>query len=222
MWVNAAVLRIEMNINRRQNRNLTPEESAQAVVLAEEGRSQRYIAERLGVNQATISRVLRRFQETNIHTRRPGQGRRRATSAVQDRFLMMQTLRERFITAPRLQNMLEETHNIHVSAVTIRHRLREFNLAPRRPATGPMMTADHRRARLAFAREHVNWMEEDWASVLFSDESRFCLYNSDRRIRVYRRQGERYAQCNIVPTVLYGMGRDTFRGTYRVSCVTKG
>jgi hypothetical protein len=43
-------------------------------------------------------------------------------------------------------------------------------------------------------------------TILFTDESRFCLYSDDRRVRVYRRPGERYAQCNIVGTVSHGGG----------------
>jgi hypothetical protein len=49
-------------------------------------------------------------------------------------------------------------------------------------------------------------MINDWANVLFIDEPRFCLYSNDRRVRVYKRPGERYAQCNIVGTVSYGGG----------------
>jgi IS30 family transposase len=89
------------------------------VTFAETGLSQRYIGHRLGVNQSTLSRVLKRHRETQEYSRRPGQGRKRATTAAQDRFLMMQTVRKRFITAPRLQNMLPEAHNVHVTSVTI-------------------------------------------------------------------------------------------------------
>jgi hypothetical protein len=93
---------------------------------------------------------------TQEYSRRPGQGRKRATTAVQDRFLMIQTLREWFITAPRLQNMLTEAQ----CSCQFRYhkkRLRGFNLTPKTPAKGPQLTADHRRARLTFAQEHVNW-----------------------------------------------------------------
>ena len=110
------------------------------------------------------------------------------------------------MTAPELQNRFLDAHRVRISADTVRRRLRETDLTPHPPAIGPLLTAAHKRARLQFAHDHANWMERDWARVLFSDESKFCLYNNDRRVRVYRRPGERYAQCNILSRVSYGGG----------------
>ncbi|CAH1379981.1 unnamed protein product, partial [Tenebrio molitor] len=75
----------------------------------------------------------------------------------------------------------------------VRRRLRETELRPYVPATGPLLTPVHRRVRVKFAREHVDWDIASWSSVLFSDESRFSLVSNDRGVRVYRRPGERYA-----------------------------
>lgn len=43
-------------------------------------------------------------------------------------------------------------------------------------------------------------------SSLFSDESRFNLSRSDGRTRVYRRKGERYADCCVVERDRFGGG----------------
>jgi hypothetical protein len=77
---------------------------------------------------------------------------------------------------------------------------------PRRLATGPKLTAGLRRACLNFALEHVNWVEQDWRRVLVFDESRFCLYESDGQVIVYRRLGEQYAQCNFDTKESFGGG----------------
>ena len=45
-----------------------------------------------------------------------------------------------------------------------------------------------------------------WASVLFTDESHYVLDMLDRRRRVWRRRGERYANCNVVQHDRYGGG----------------
>ncbi|KAF2893639.1 hypothetical protein ILUMI_12534 [Ignelater luminosus] len=59
---------------------LNRDNAIRAVTLLQERRSQQYVANLLGVNQSTISRLSRRLRETGDVRRRPGQGRKRATS----------------------------------------------------------------------------------------------------------------------------------------------
>lgn len=191
---------------QRETRNLTREECAQALILFEEGWNYRRIGRRFNVYHTTVSRVIERFRDTGSHGRRPGQGRNRITTPIEDRFLRLSALRQRFVTARTLQTQLRDATGLQVCGETVRQRLREHNLRPRIAARGPALTRDHRRARLNFAREHLNWLEAEWQQVLFTDESRFCLYNNDRRIRVYGRTNERYAQCNFSNTTLFGGG----------------
>ena len=46
----------------------------------------------------------------------------------------------------------------------------------------------------------------EWANVLFTDESRFNLYNNDGRLRVYRRRGERLNDDCLFQREQYGGG----------------
>ncbi|GFU04690.1 transposable element Tcb2 transposase [Trichonephila clavipes] len=55
----------------------------------------------------------------------------------------------------------------------------------------------HRTARLQWCREHHNCTEQDWACVLFSDESRFCLSSDCRRQLIWRESGTAYRPENI-------------------------
>ncbi|GFT67113.1 transposable element Tc1 transposase [Trichonephila clavipes] len=64
---------------------------------------------------------------------------------------------------------------------TVARRLREGGLYARRPVVCIPLTRQHRTARLQWCREHHNWTEQDWACVLFSDESRFSLSSDCRR-----------------------------------------
>ncbi|GFU94132.1 transposable element Tcb2 transposase [Trichonephila clavipes] len=55
----------------------------------------------------------------------------------------------------------------------------------------------HRTARLQWCREHHNWTEQDWACVLFSDESSFSLSSDCRRQLIWRESGTAYRRENI-------------------------
>ncbi|GFV62359.1 transposable element Tcb2 transposase [Trichonephila clavipes] len=55
----------------------------------------------------------------------------------------------------------------------------------------------HRTARLQWCREHHNWTEQDFAFVLFSDESRFSLSSDCRRQLIWRESGTAYRPENI-------------------------
>jgi hypothetical protein len=160
----------------------------------------------LSVNHSTIVRLAQRHQETESVDRKPGQSRRRVTSVRVDHFLRVTALSTRHYITRLLQREMLGARNMEISLQTVRNRLRDDNIWARVPARVPQFTRQHRIAPLAFAREHVNWNIGDWQNVMFSGESKFCLYASDRRMPVYRRPGERYLQCNFVPNVNFGGG----------------
>lgn len=183
---------------------LTPEQITRALALVEDGRSQRYAARVLNVAETTLRDALRRYRETGSLSRRLGQGRPRAANRADDRFVQLYSLRNRGSNAVEISQRLRAVRGVQVSAETVRRRLAEYGLAPYRPVRGPLLTAQHRRERLQFAHEHLEWTEAEWGNVLFTDESRFSLYVSDGRQLVYRRREERFAPCNFAPNVQFG------------------
>ncbi|GFW50217.1 transposable element Tcb1 transposase [Trichonephila clavipes] len=50
---------------------------------------------------------------------------------------------------------------------------------------------------LQWCREHHNWTEQDWACVLFSEDSRFSLSSNCRRQLIWRESGTAYRPENI-------------------------
>ncbi|KAL0840909.1 hypothetical protein ABMA28_014708 [Loxostege sticticalis] len=186
--------------------SLSPEECTRIITMVQEGSSQRSTARTVGVSLSTVQRVLQRFQETGMNIRRPGNVRPRCTTVQKDRFIVSTMLRNRHLTAVQGRNSLQEVHHNNVSPDTILRRLREGDIKPYRPANDPKLLREHRVARLRYAREHLRWTDEDWSRVMFSDESRFCLFTNDGRRRVYRRQGERYRQACFEEKVPFGGG----------------
>ncbi|UYV64945.1 Transposase [Cordylochernes scorpioides] len=83
------------------------------------------------------------------------------------------------------------------NAATISLRLVANGLHSCRPLRRLPLTPPNRRQRLEWCRARSMWMTE-WHRVVFSDESRFCLSSDRRRVRVWRRRGERSNPAAIV------------------------
>ncbi|CAB4487326.1 unnamed protein product [Rhizophagus irregularis] len=61
--------------------------------------------------------------------------------------------------------------------------------------------------------EKQNW-EDEWKQVVWSDESRFALFESNGRVKVWRSPGEAYNKDCIQPTVKFGGGSVMFWGCF--------
>ena len=138
--------------------------------------------------------MYQRSRQTGTTNDRPRSGRPRFTSRRQGRYMRLTHLRNRVRIAIQTALVTPGTHNNQISPVTVRNRLREFGLWPRRPNVGMQLTPQRRQFRL-------NWLTQHrpnlfplclWRNVMLSDESRFLLNRADGRRRVYRRDGERF------------------------------
>ena len=85
-------------------------------------------------------------------------------------------------------------------------RLRQARqpIRPRRLYVGQVLTARHRAVRLQWAQRHFRWGRQQWARILFSDDSRFNLSHYDGRIRVFRRRGTRFADNCLIERDRFG------------------
>uniref|UniRef100_A0AAR2JYH4 Tc1-like transposase DDE domain-containing protein n=1 Tax=Pygocentrus nattereri TaxID=42514 RepID=A0AAR2JYH4_PYGNA len=68
-------------------------------------------------------------------------------------------------------------------------------------------TVSNRRARLKFAREHLDVLEEYWENVIWSDETKVELFGTNTTHRVWRRVNAELHPKNTIPTVKHGGGK---------------
>lgn len=191
-------------------RHLSATDVARIVTLLQQGYSQVEVAASMGVSQSVVSRAYARFNTTQSYDRRPGQGRQRITTERDDRAIIREARRNptahALTIAHQFRNRRQRPPQQHISASTVRNRFREQGLRARRAKRVPMLTPRHRRARLAYAHDHHHWGRRQWTSVLFTDESRFCLHGSDRRSLVWRRRGERDRDGFTQPVTAFNGG----------------
>ncbi|GFV27200.1 transposable element Tcb2 transposase [Trichonephila clavipes] len=147
----------------------------------EMGLSQADAARRRNVSRSVVQRLWDQYQTEDSVSRRPVPGRPRATTPAEDRFLALSARRRRTTTVPQL-------------------------VADHFQASGRRISATTRRNRLCWAREHVSWTQQQWASVLFTDESRFTMESDSGRLLIWREKRTRYHQSNTVERHSYRGG----------------
>ena len=175
-----------------------------AIGMLDAGLSQGEVARRFGMHRTTINRLVGRLRTIQSTDDRQRSGRPRVTSHVQDRYIRLRSLRNRFANAVTIAGDLPFRRRI--SSRTVLRRLTVVGIRPRRPYRGPYLTRRHLRQRLEWACRKLRWTIRRWGRVLFTDESRFLLRRVDGRARVFRRRGERFHENCVVRHDRYGGG----------------
>ncbi|GFW26158.1 transposable element Tcb1 transposase [Trichonephila clavipes] len=129
--------------------------------------------------------------------RRHGGGRVTSTTPAEDRYIVLSAKRNRRTTVQQVTNQFLAASGKLISRKTVARRLRRGGLYARRPVVCVPLTRQHHTARLQWCREHHNWTEQDWACVLFPDESRFSLSSDCRRQLILPESGTAYRAENI-------------------------
>ena len=146
---------------------------------------------------------MKRFEKTGSDGIRNCSGRPRLSTKRQDRFLERKGLQDRFRTATRLQEDLEEI-GMKAGTSTVRLRFRAANLMGRIALKKPMLTPSHRLRRLCFPKMYKYWTKEDWEKVLRTNEPHLVLLGNVTKMYVRRRVGAELSPQCVTSTVKHG------------------
>jgi len=180
--------------------HLSLEDSARLIGHLEAGQSVSKLCKLFNVNKSTICRLKQKYELKGSVRRSAGSGRRRKTTADQDKEIVALHENDRF-RVPK-----ETASGTNISARTVRRRLKEKGLCPHKPARKPRLTLKHREVRLQWAVTHRRWNLEQWSRVLFTDEASFSVSCKDGRVYCYRRTHERYIDSTISESMNRGYG----------------
>ncbi|UYV83088.1 hypothetical protein LAZ67_22002161 [Cordylochernes scorpioides] len=187
---------------RRQFKQTDAFTRGMVIGLKRAGWSIRQIAADTHLGASTVHRLWRRWLEQGNVAIYRNAGATRVTSARVDRRILRQAVAAPQATCTAILQHVQDTLEHSISTRTISRRLVANGLHSCRPLRRLPLTPPNRRQRLEWCRARSTWMTE-WHRVVFSDESCFCLSSDSRRVRVWRRRGERSNPAAIVerPTV---------------------
>ncbi|UYV66627.1 hypothetical protein LAZ67_4002384, partial [Cordylochernes scorpioides] len=198
----AACIAVRGHRKRRQFKQTDAFARGMVIGLKRAGWSIRQIAADTHLGASTVHRLWRRWLEQGNVAIYRNVGATRVTSARVDRRILRQAVAAPQATCTAILQHVQNTLDHSISTRTISRRLVANGLHSCRPLRRLPLTPPNRRQRLEWCRARSTWMTE-WHRVVFSDESRFCLSSDSRRVRVWRRRGERSNPAAIVerPTV---------------------
>ena len=161
------------------------------------------VAQLTGCDRRTIQHWVAHFQQHHSLGDEPRSGRPRVTSPTTDTLIVSAATESPFTTPRRIR----AEQSIDASARTVRRRLDESGLFGRVARIEYPFTEEHIAQRLEFARQHENWTEDQWARVLFSDETYIHL-GVNGQLWVQRPQDTAYlsdymvlSQSNFAPKI---------------------
>lgn len=186
-----------------------------------EGKSERQIAEILSKPRSTINSIIRAYKITGSCSRKPRSGRPSKMSSRTRAQIIRSVKQNPKISAPKIAVNVAEATGVAISAQTVRNVLHSDDYHGRVARKKSFISAANKVKRLNFAVEHGDKPQSFWDKVIWSDESKFQLFQSKRRVRVWRRPNTELETKHLVPTVKHGGGSATVWGCMTAAGVGK-
>ncbi len=155
--------------------------------------------------KTTVWNILKKKERTGelSNTKRPG--RPRKTTVVDDRRILSLVKKTPFTTVGQIKNTLQEV-GVCVSKSTIKRRLHQSEYRGFTTRCKPLVSLKNRKARLEFAKRHLKKPSQFWNNILWTDETKINLYQSDGKRRVWRRKGTAHDPKHTTSSVKHGGG----------------
>lgn len=171
-------------------KELTSETIAQIIALKEAGHQTKEISELVGVSKSSVRKWVARYREDASGlppSRKARSGRPRKTSNR-----AVNVVKRAVEADPRVTARVVKEANPgvfgEVSVRTVSRRVHELGYTSHKPVKKPLLTHAQKARRVAFANKYLTWDEEDWLTLLWSDEATFTV-TCNRGGAVYRRKG---------------------------------
>ncbi|KAK3558387.1 hypothetical protein QTP86_017994, partial [Hemibagrus guttatus] len=214
--VQALVLSLDFqtpNSTMAKTKELSKDTRNKIVDLHQAGKPESAIGKQLGVKKSTVGAIIRKWKTYKTTDNLPRSGAPRKISPRGVKMITRTVSKNPRTTRGDLVNDLQRA-GTKVTKATISNTLRRQGLKSCSARRVPLLKPVHVRARLKFAREHLDDPEEDWENVIWSDETKIELFGKNSTCRVWRRKNAELHPENTIPTVKHGGGNIMLWGCF--------
>ena len=140
----------------------------------------RKIAEILNHPKSTVGDIVKKYKEQGLTSTLPRSGRPKTLTDRDKRQLIKIMKDNRNLTLVEITEKFNETLNFSFSTRTIQRVLHEEGYSGHAAKKKPFISEKNRKKRFGWCNMKKNWIEQ-WENIIWSDESRFELFNNDSR-----------------------------------------
>lgn len=169
------------------------------------GEGYKTISKRFNVPRSTVRSIIVKEKVHDSVSNRKGRGRKAKISPRLERQVVRDISSNPTKTSKAVLQELEDA-GVKVSRTTLKRVLHKNGLRGCRPRRTPLLRPRHVKARLKYAKNHLERDETFWKSILWSDETKLELFGHRDVAFVWRKKNEAFKPQNTVPTVKHGGG----------------
>ncbi|KAK3529247.1 hypothetical protein QTP70_021907, partial [Hemibagrus guttatus] len=171
------------NSTMAKTKELSKDTRNKIVDLHQAGETESAIGKPLGVKKSTVGAIIRKWKTYKTTDNLPRSGAPRKISPRAVKMITRTVSKNPRTTWRDLMNDLQRA-GAKVTKATISNTLRRQGLKPCSARRVSLLKPVHVRARLKFAREHLDDPEEDWENVIWSDETKIKRFGKNSTCRV--------------------------------------
>ncbi|KAK3530954.1 hypothetical protein QTP70_007256 [Hemibagrus guttatus] len=180
------------------------------------GKGYKAISKALGLPRTTVRAIIYKWKKHGTVENLPRSGRPTKMTPRVQRQLIQEVTKDPTTTSKELQASLASV-KVSVHDSTIRKRLGKNGLHGRVPRRKPLLSKKNIKARLSFARKHLDDPQDFWENTLWPDETKMRLFGRSVSHYVWRKSNTAFQKKNITPTVKYGGGSVMVWGCFAAS-----
>ncbi len=139
------------------------------------GKGYKAISKALGLHRTTVRAIIHTWRKLGTVVNLPRSGRPTKITPRVQRRLIQEVIKELRTTSKELQASLASI-KVSVHDSTIRKRLGKNGIHGRVPRQKPLLTKKNTKARLTFAKKYLDYPQDFWANILWTDATKFELF----------------------------------------------